>query len=273
MINTQEFKEYLVQQKLRNVSIDSYMRDIEQFCDYLKQSEIRDINLVTACEIGRYCDHMTKRGLAPVSMQRKIASVKRLFEYLKNVGQAQINPATGIQIRQRGTAKAKVLSDEQLNYLLSMPDTRSVGGIRDKAMFALINSTGIKVSELISLRIETLHLPEKTIRIIRPEGDITLQLDDDVCRCLSAYLASRDMLLPKDRNTLFLNIYGEPITRQGVWKTLKKYADAANMDGITLETIRRSFARRYLDTGNDIRRLSDILGHSDISITRAYIKN
>ena len=273
MINTQQFKEYLTQRKLRNVSIDSYMRDIEQFCDYLKQTNVADISQVTAQEIGWYCDHMTKRGLAPVSMQRKIASVKRLFDYLCNIGQAPCNPAAGIQIRQRGIAKAKVLTEQQLTHLLSMPDTRSVGGIRDKAMFTLINSTGIKVSELIALRIETLRLPQKSLSVSRQEGVITLQLDDDVCRCLGAYLASRDMLFPKDDSTLFLNIYGESITRQGVWKTLKKYADAAGMEGITLETLRRSFARRYLDTGNDIRSLCDILGHSDISITRAYIKS
>ncbi len=273
MINTQQFKQYLQQRKLRAVSIDSYMRDIEQFCDYLTHAGIYHISEITGHEIKRYCDYMMQKGLAAVSMQRKIASIKRLFEYLCESGQARCNPASGVLIRKRGAAKAKVLTDEQLSYLLSMPDTRSVGGIRDKAMFALINSTGIKVSELIALHMEDLRMPEKCVGISREGGAVQLQLDDEVCRCLGAYLAARDMLFPKDDRTLFLNVYGEPITRQGVWKTLKKYAEAAQMEGITLETIRRSFARRYLNSGNDIRSLCDILGHSDIAITRAYVKS
>jgi integrase/recombinase XerD len=86
-------------------------------------------------------------------------------------------------------------------------------------------------------------------------------------------MASREMLCPKDDKTLFLNIYGSSITRQGVWKTLKKYAESAGLKGITLETLRRSFALRYLGAGHDIRSLCDILGHSDVSITRAYVKS
>ena len=273
MINTQQFKEYLIQRKLRNVSIDSYMRDIEQFCDYLSQTGVNDIGQVTGQDFKQYCDNMAQRGLAAVSMQRKIASVKRLFEYLCTVGQAQCNPAAGVQIRKRANAKAKVLTEEQLRRLLSKPDTRNVGGIRDKAMFTLINSTGIKVSELIALCLDDLRISDRCLCISRTEGIVALQLDDDVCRCLSAYIASRNMLFPKDDHTLFLNVYGDPITRQGVWKTLKKYTDAANLEGITLETIRRSFAQRYLNSGNDIRSLCDILGHSDIAITRAYVKH
>lgn len=273
MINTQQFKEYLIQRKLRNVSIDSYMRDIEQFGDYLVQTGVSDIGQVNGQDMRQYCDHMTQRSLAAVSMQRKIASVKRLFDFLCEIGQVQSNPAAGVLIGKRVTSKAKIVTDEQLSQLLAMPDTRSVGGIRDKAMFALINSTGIKVSELIALHLDDLRLAEKYLNINRSEVMVALRLDDNACRCLNAYIASRNMLLPKDDHTLFLNIYGEPITRQGVWKTLKKYTDAAEMDGITLETIRRSFARRYLSSGNDIRSLRDILGHSDIAITRAYVKN
>lgn len=272
MINLEQFKEYLNQRRLRSVSVDSYIRDTEQFCDYMKSTGVASMGCVTEQEIRQYCAYMMKRGLAPVSMQRKLASIRRLFDYLCGTGQAQFNPVCDTQVRRHKTVRARVLTDEQLCSLLAMPDTHSPGGMRDKAMFALICSTGIKVSELISLRVPDLHIAEKCLSVNREKRSVLLQLDEDVCLCLNAYLASRGELCPKDNDTLFLNVYGKKITRQGVWKTLKKYADNAGIEGVTLETIRRSFARRYLDSGKDIRGLQCILGHSDISITRAYMK-
>jgi integrase/recombinase XerD len=273
MVNLDLFREYLNQNSLKNISIESYMRDIEQFCKYLKRMKVTDICQTDTGEVERYCAFLLQKGLAPVSIQRKIASIKRLFNYLCNTGQARCNPAAEISIRKRSVKKAKILTEQQLSRLLSTPDTRSISGIRDKAMFGLIYSTGIKVSELVSLGVKNVRLEEKSLNLFRQGENAALQLDDDVCQCLGAYMALRDMLCPKDEDTLFLNIYGRSITRQGVWKTLKKYAEHAGMEGITLETIRRCFARRYLDSGNDIQSLKDVLGHSDISVTRAYIKH
>jgi integrase/recombinase XerD len=273
MVNIEQFREYLSKRNLRAVSIDSYVRDVEQFCKYLEREGVTEMSRVTERDVRRYCEYMTRRGLAPVSMQRKIASLKQLFDHLSDMGQASLNPAVGVHIGKRSAAKTKALTGEQVSQLLAAPDVRSVNGVRDRTMFALIYSTGIKVSELISLRVADLRLSEKSLALRRHGEEIALPLDEDVCCCLGAYLALRDMLSPKEDDTLFLNVYGQRITRQGVWKTLKKYADIVGIEGITLETIRRSFAQRYVDSGNDIRELKDILGHSDISITRAYIKN
>jgi|AGTN01.2.fsa_nt_gi Site-specific recombinase XerD len=273
MVNLEQFRAYLDQSSLKSISIDSYLRDIEQFFDYLERQGVSDIGRVDVREVEQYCAFMLQRGLAPVSIQRKLASIKRLFGYLCSVGQARHNPAAETSIRKRSVTKTKALTEEQFSRLLSMPDTRSVSGIRDRAMFALIYSTGIKVSELVSLSVGDISLEEKRLNLSRQGVSAALQLDEDVCRCLNAYLALRDMLCPKEESTLFLNIYGKSITRQGVWKTLKKYADTVGIEGITLETIRRCFALRYLDSGNDIQSLKDILGHSDISVTRAYIRN
>jgi integrase/recombinase XerD len=159
-----------------------------------------------------------------------------------------------------------------MKQLLLMPDARNIGGIRDKAMFMLICETGIKVSELVSLRVDDLRLKEKCVLIRRQDLMLKVEINEEVCRCLRAYLASRELFYPKTSDMLFLNVYGRTITRQGVWKTLKKYADHADMKGITLETLRRSFAHRFLDSGKDIRSLRKILGHSDVAITRAYVK-
>jgi len=273
MVNMDQFREYLENRSLRAVSIDSYMRDTQQFLEYLRQENITEICSVKEQNIRQYCEYMTQRGLAPVSMQRKIASIKRLFDYLIGTGQASANPAGGMHVCTRRTSKTKTLTEIQVDRLLAVPDVRSVGGVRDKAMFALIYSTGIKVSELIALRISDLHLAEKSMELRRRGEAVVLPLSEDVCRSVSAYLALRETYAPEEGAPLFLNVYGQHITRQGVWKTLKKYADEAGLEGITLETIRRSFAHRYMDSGNDIRELKDILGHSDISVTRAYIKD
>ena len=273
MVNMEQFREYLCKRNLRAVSIDSYMRDVGQFCKHLESEGVTEIDKVTESDIRQYCGYMERCGLAPVSMQRKIASIKRFFDFLCGVGQAVKNPAIGIHVGKRSTARTKTLSDEQISQLLSAPDARSVNGVRDKSMFTLIYSTGMKVSELISLRLSDVHLADRQLSVRRHGIPVELPLNEEVCRCLGAYLALRDLLNPGEDGTLFLNIYGQPITRQGVWKTLKKYADAVGIEGITLETIRRSFAHRYMDSGNDIHELQDILGHSDISITRAYIKS
>jgi len=273
MVNMDQFREYLTNRSLQAVSIDSYMRDVLQFCEYLGQEGIAEIGRVTPQEVRQYCGHMARRGLAPVSMQRKVASVKRLFDYLIGAGQAFANPAAGLHVSTPRASRAKALTDEQADRLLDAPDVRSAGGVRDRAMFALIYSTGIKVSELIALRLADLRLPERRMTLCRHGGEIVLPLSEDVCRVLGAYLALRGGLDPDGDDALFLNVYGQRLTRQGVWKTLKKYADAVGIEGITLETIRRSFAHRYMDSGNDIRGLKDILGHSDISVTRAYIRD
>ncbi len=272
MIDLELFRQYLKQRKLTSVSIDSYMRDVEQFCGCVAARGIEDMDCVTKDDIRRYCDHMEERGLAPVSIQRKTASVKRYFEYLCGVGQARHNPVKGVRLNTKGGPRVKALTAQQMDKLLSVPDTRTMGGIRDKAMFTLINATGIKVSELIALRVEDLRLAEKTVDVSRQELTVTLEMDDEACRCLGAYIEARKTQQPSQNTPLFLNVYGEGITRQGVWKTLKKYAEAAGVEGITLETMRRSFARRCIEEGRDVRELKEILGHSDISITRAYIR-
>ncbi len=272
MVNMARFREYLNKSNLKIVSVESYVRDVEQYCEYLKRQNVTDINRAGVQEAEAYCAFILQKGLAPVSIQRKLASVKKYYSYLCDTGQAVSNPVAGTTIRKRSVAKAKVLTDQQLSKLLSIPDTRSASGMRDRAMFTLIYSTGVKVSELVSLNIQDVCLKEKRLKLRRQGACAALELDEGVCSCLGAYLALREMLLPKDDDTLFLNVYGRSITRQGVWKTLKKYADHMGMEGITLETIRRSFAKKYLDCGNDIESLKDILGHSDISVTRAYIK-
>lgn len=268
------FRIYLKQLQISEITVKSYMRDAAKFCEYLKENDIQKIHIVTKQEIENYCEYLMQKGQAVVSIQRKIASIKKLFDFLHANGVVDENPVVGIKLRKTDKNKPKVLSKDEINKLLSMPGEITIIGIRDKAMLELVCATGIKVSELVNASIDSISLKSNTLQIKR-RGKITkITLDSNICSCLKEYInkSRLDILTDNNSDFLFLNAYGKRLSRQGFWKILKKYSKKAELSWVTPETIRRSFAYHYVNEGNDINCLKDILGHSDIATTKAYIK-
>ena len=181
----------------------------------------------------------------------------------------------GVRLEKTSAKSPRILNEKEIKKLLSEPNQQTAIGIRDKAMLELAWCTGLKVSELVGICLEDVCLPLKTLYLKRGEEMIDIVLDKKNCQYLSDYIHhSRTQLLNENSDcTFFLNAYGTGLSRQGFWKILKKYAHQAKIHCVTPETLRRSFAFQHLDKNEDICRLKEILGHSDINTTKAYLKN
>lgn len=274
MYSTSEFRLYLLQLQLKQASIASYMRDAVQFCEYIKQHNKFNISKVTKEDIEKYCEKMVRGGTAIVSLQRKMVSLRKLFNFLQKIGQTQNNPVLGIKFKKEYTKIQKVLTKEEIRKLLSIPNQTTAIGIRDKAMLQLVWATGIKATELVSIDMDRLCLDRKELHLSRHNESTYIALDNDTCKCLLNYIEKSRIafLNGADDRTLFYNAYGQCLSRQGFWKIVKKYSDMAGLEYVTPETIRRSFAVHFTNTCTDMHSLSKILGHSNIAITRAYIR-
>ncbi len=274
MYSKLSFKDYLAQLKITEITIDSYMRDATKFCEYLRESNIDEVLNVTKKDIDEYCNSLLQKGQAVVSVQRKIASLKKLFDYLKEHGFDNENPVVGIKLEKTIKEKPKVLSKEEISKLLSAPRNTTAIGIRDKAMLELICATGIKVSELVGLDINCICFDGNVLFINRRGQETKIELCKELCGHLKKYYDDARPVIAADKPSdyFFLNSYGEKLSRQGFWKIIKRYSKKAEITGVTPEAIRRSFACHHANEKNDIEILKDILGHSDIATTKAYVK-
>ena len=168
----------------------------------------------------------------------------------------------------------KVLNTQEVKKLLSQPDTSNPLGIRDKSMLELLYATGMRVSELISLSIEDVNLETGFLRCMgKGSKERIIPVSSIALKCLQEYIltAREKLLMGKKTKVLFLNRQGNPITRQGFWKIIKRYSKQAGINKkITPHTLRHSFATHLLENGADLRAVQEMLGHADISTTQRY---
>ena len=274
MFSEENCRAYLLQQKLGSNTIDAYIYDAQQFCEAMAQSGVEGLDAVEKENIEQYCAYLLEKGLVVVSVKRKLASLKKLFDFLQDIGQTGHNPAEGIRLPDSEKQAPRVLTQAEIDMLLKKPEKETPCAIRDCAMFELMLSTGIKVSELIGLQTESVVADSRKLLLVRDGKVVDLYLDEEVYHCLWRYLTSARTALLKDKSekALFLNANGYRLSRQGFWKILKKRAQCAGISGVTPETLRRSFAFRIADAGYDMYSLKKILGHSSIAVTRAYVK-
>ena len=274
MFSEKRYREYLSDKKLNSKTIDAYTYDVRNFCDATAQAGITRLDSVDKENIEKYCASLLEDGMSVVSVRRKLASLKKLFEHLLHIGQAGYNPVEGIRLPPHKKPEPRILTRAEIDKLLTRPEKQTPRAIRDCAMFELMISTGIKVSELINLQKESVISDSRKLLLVRNGEVVDLFLDDRVYQCLLDYLTSARgaLLTDSSEKALFLNASGRRLSRQGFWKLLKKRAESAGIGNVTPEALRRSFAFHFADAGNDIHCLNKVLGHSSIAITRAYVK-
>jgi integrase/recombinase XerD len=158
-----------------------------------------------------------------------------------------------------------------INKLLGQPDVKTKKGIRDRAILELLYATGIKVSELIAVRLSDINMTGRYISC-KEYKERNIPFGNSAKKALQEYLIIRAKEYDKNNNDfLFLNTTGKPLSRQGLWKILKYYADAAGITDVNPNSIRHSFAAHMLDNGADLGSVQEFLGHADISTTQLYI--
>ena len=169
----------------------------------------------------------------------------------------------------------QILSSKEVDLLLSQPDVSSAKGCRDSAMLSLLYGTGIRVSELISLNVDDVSIPGEYVKCVSKGKVRVIPLYREAVQNLSHYLQQIRPQLVSDplEQSLFVNMSGERMTRQGFWKIIKQYQQQAHIDkDITPHTLRHSFAAHLLENGADLRSIQEMLGHSDLSSTQIYSK-
>lgn len=269
----QEFITYLREDKKSSANTEaSYRRDLQKAAAFFAEQEITDVRQITATNIRSYLLYLEKRQFASSTVSRNVASLHAFFHYLFRARKIEEDPSEQLHPPKVEKKAPVILSVEQLDRLMSQPRTDTPKGMRDRAMLELLYATGIRVSELISLKVTDVNLP--LAYISSPSHDRMIPFGDAARQSLQQYLgAARPALVTDDCPYLFPNCQGRPMSRQGFWKLLKGYAEDAGIQAdITPHTLRHSFAAHLIQNGADIHTVQQMLGHSDISTTQMYVQ-
>jgi integrase/recombinase XerD len=253
----------------------SYERDLKKLSRYLTDTYgITDFSQVSATHLSAYMLYMEKQNYAASSVSRNVASIRTFFHYLQRQGLIALSPADDLKPPKAEKKAPEILSIEQVNALLSQPDKRTNKGVRDSAMLELLYATGIRVSELIGLKVQDVNLKLDYITCTDRTKERIIPFGGAAKRALSDYMdnARMSFIAGEDSGSLFTNCQGKPMSRQGFWKLLKGYVRSAGIEtDITPHTLRHSFAVHMIENGADLRSVQEMMGHSDISTTQMYL--
>src|SRR5690606_84463 len=215
---------------------------------------------------------MKEQPYASSSVARKVAAIKSFFNFLAKRSLVDDNPAKEVDSPKVQKRLPKTLSSEDVGNLLAAPRAEnSPKGLRDSALLNLLYATGMRVTEIVSLRVQDLDLDKSALYCPSKDGQVRmLPFEEETREILDAYLErGRPHLLKNEEETaLFLNHRGQQLTRQGLWLIIKAYARQIKLSGdVTPHTLRHSFAAHKLESGADLQRIQQLLGHANISTT------
>ena len=258
--------------KSRN-TILSYKQDILKYMSFLKKNNIHDISETNRTLVLTYLFTLQEQGMAPATVSRMLASLRLFYSYIIDSGVDMKDPTINLETPRVLRKSPNILTTSEVELLLSQPKRDNVKGLRDRAMLELLYATGIKVSELINLQISDVNLEARYIKCRTYTHERIVPLGHFAVNAVEEYIekARGHFLLDEGIGFLFLNRNGTGMSRQGFWKILKHYKNTAGIDKeITPYTLRHSFAIHLLENGADLKAISKMLGHNDISATQVY---
>lgn len=270
----EEFVEYLqnIKKTARNTVI-SYHRDLLQMASYLEEKGVTEVSKVTKTSLNSYILFLEKEGRAATTISRTLASMKAFFHYQVAEGNIRRSPAELIRAPRVEKKAPSILSVEEVNRLLEQPSGKTPKEIRDRAMLELLYATGIRVTELISLKTEDVNLPIGFITCHDGSKERMIPFGRVAKEALLTYMEEARNVLLKNKVSewLFTNCSGGQMSRQGFWKIIKFYGKSAGIQAdITPHTLRHSFAAHLISNGADMRAVQTMLGHSDMATTQMY---
>ena len=254
-------------------TVSSYLRDIRQFADWLRDCEDTAVVDATQLNISSYLSHLEEEGRSGATVSRCLASLKNFYAYLVSSGFLEKTPVTDIHVDRGEKKLPQILSGREIELLLAQPACVDAKGYRDKAMLEVMYATGIRVSELIELDVDDVNLDLGIVKCSSAKKSRAIPLYPGALRALTVYLRDvrSSLIASKEEKALFVNINGARMSRQGFWKILKHYQASAHIEkDITPHTLRHSFAVHLLENGADLGSLQELMGHSDISSTQMY---
>ncbi|MBE3129461.1 MAG: tyrosine recombinase XerD, partial [Acidobacteria bacterium] len=259
------FLEYLAVEKgLARNTILSYTRDIRKFLGFVKTGKLV-WNRVSEETIVRFIHRESKAGLSARSLARLISALRSFFKFLVLSGFVYKDPSSQLTTPSTWRSLPKFLTVKEVEELLRAPDDKKPRGVRDRAMLEVLYGSGLRVSELASLKLAEVNL-EDGFLICRGKGgkERIVPLGRSACGAVRRYLAEvRPLVVSGERDELFLSRRGKPFTRQGLWKLIRQHARKAGLAAkISPHILRHSFATHMLERGADLRSVQLMLGHS-----------
>lgn len=271
-----EYENYLKRENLSANTLENYKRDVKLFMEYIISKNL-DIKDVTEEWGNRYVIELKNTKKSVNTIKRNISSLKKFYSFLVTKGEVNINPFI---IKTVGSSKRidiKYLTYDEIEKLIDAPDENTVKGIRDKAMIEIMYGTGIKVTELINLKLDNINLKDHFLLFNKSEEERFIPIGRYCVNIMKKYLSYRKELDKFQSEYVFLNVKGEPLTRQGFWKIIKEYAKEINIDKeINCTVLRHSFAMHLLENGADISVVQELLGLTYLNSAEVYksaIKN
>lgn len=268
-----DFIHYLnVERGLAKATQTSYQQDLITFSAWLAARKRRTFPE----EFGTIQSFLKEQNAtkAPASVSRMISALRKFYRFLLREGAISADPMTKIDTPKRAQHLPATLSSQEVDALMAKPDTDKPLGLRDRAIFELMYATGLRVSEVVDLRLDQLHLAMNLLQVTgKGDKERLVPISPQATQWVDRYLQeARPKLLKRVQpKNVFVNFHGGPMTRQGIWKNLKAYIASIGIEkDVTPHTLRHSFATRLLENGADLRVVQELLGHSDISTTQIY---
>lgn len=270
---SKEFRVYLNTVKgVSDNTLTSYMHDLSLYLEFLQGLSVSPLKADEVL-ISSFIKHLQKQGKSYSTQSRTLASVRCYYKFLVYIKVLKKSPVTDVKIQKHTKKLPEILSFREIELLFEQPDITSLKGCRDKAMLELLYATGIKVTELILLKVTDVNLELGVIHITAGKNGRIIPLYPEAANLLNKYYYEVRKVVVTDDSTVnfFTNMNGDPMTRQGFWKIIKQYAAAAKIKkDITPHTLRHSFAAHLLQNGAPLEDIKEILGHSDLSSTKIY---
>ncbi|HIY57185.1 MAG TPA: site-specific tyrosine recombinase XerD [Candidatus Tetragenococcus pullicola] len=265
----------MIERGLSENTRSSYQRDLKKYLSFLKKKEISDWQAVDRYIILDFLQELKKEKLAATTITRMITSLRRFHQYLRQERYTDHDPMQHIDSPKKAQKLPDTLSLDEVEKLIETPDTSKLLGLRDRAILEVMYATGLRVSELIHLKLNDLHLKIGLLQTVgKGDKERIVPLGELAVTWIGRYLElARPVLTKKhpEEEHLFVNNHGTGLSRQGIWKNLKQVVQKAGIHkNVTPHTLRHSFATHLLENGADLRTVQELLGHADISTTQIY---
>jgi len=272
-----------IQQYLDNMSVErgasantlvSYGRDLAQFAGFLARGEISDVREISETCLLEFVADLRSHNYSQASIARKTTTVRCFIKFLVADRQIAKSPAGALEAVKLPRRLPKSLDVDEVSRILGAPDIRDDLGLRDRAMLEMLYASGLRVSELVSIRVEDVSLKAGFLRCVgKGEKERVVPLGEIAVHCIAAYMQGPRVRLCGDERSeyLFLTKRGEPMSRVMFWKIIRKYAALAGISKvISPHMLRHSFATHLIERGADLRSVQEMLGHASIATTQVY---
>lgn len=269
------FEKYLRVEKNFSIhTVKNYIQDITNFLEYMKQNKITKVSQISYDNVRSYLSYLYTRNLSKNSVSRNLSAVRTFFKWLFKEGKIEDNPMLLVTSPKKDKKLPTYLNYEDIEKILKIPDINTALGKRDSAILEMLYSTGIRVGELVSIKLSDISFHNCMISVFgKGSKERNVLFGDILYSKLKLYIdAGRNELLKnKQSEFLFLNHHGNPLTERGIEDILNRVIRKGDLDfSIHPHMLRHTFATHMLDNGADLKVVQELLGHENLSTTQVY---